>query len=135
MAFMKWLMIREGCMVEQNPIVWWELATHDCEVSASFFKKVFGWDVVYDERVEYYRVMTGSQASRFAGGTIFTLRRARLPFLTLYIKVEDVHEKRRLVEESGGFIVEEPFEIVGGSFICLFNEPSGVTFAMIQPAK
>ena len=28
-----------------NPIVWWELATHDQEKSAKFFQDVFGWDL------------------------------------------------------------------------------------------
>ena len=37
-----------------------------------------------------------------------------------------------MVQENGGFIVIEPFDIGDGERICLFNEPSGVTFAMIQ---
>jgi predicted enzyme related to lactoylglutathione lyase len=36
------------------------------------------------------------------------------------------------VKENGGFIVEEPFEISPGTKICLFNEPSGVTLAMLE---
>ena len=59
---------------------------------------------------------------------------AKLPFLTIYIKVEDIDEKAELVKDHGGFIVEKPFDIGGGYRICLFNEPSGVTLAMIQPA-
>jgi predicted enzyme related to lactoylglutathione lyase len=61
------------------------------------------------------------------------MRKAKLPFLTLYIKVEDIFTMANRVEESGGHIVEAPFDIGGGSYICLFNEPSGVTLAMIQP--
>ena len=64
-------------------------------------------------------------------GLVFTLRRAKLPFLTLYISVDDLDAKRRQVEEHGGAIVIEPTDI-GGERICLFNEPSGVTFAMIE---
>jgi len=62
------------------------------------------------------------------------LKRAKLPFLTLYIQVEDIEEKAKLVEEAGGWIVEPPNELPSRTKICLFNEPSGVTFAMIQPA-
>jgi len=57
-----------------------------------------------------------------------------LPFLTLYIQVADIEEKANLIEEAGGWIVEPPNELSGRTKICLFNEPSGVTFAMIQPA-
>ena len=53
-----------------NPIVWWELASHDAEKTADFLKKV-----------------------------------------------------------------KLSFEIPGGSRICLFNEPSGVTLAMLEKKK
>ncbi|MCP4425936.1 MAG: VOC family protein, partial [Chloroflexi bacterium] len=46
----------------------------------------------------------------------------------------DIEAKAQLVEEAGGYIVEAPFEIQSGTKICLFNEPSGVTFAMLQSA-
>ena len=58
--------------------------------------------------------------------------KARLPFVALYIQVDDIDEKAKTIEENGGFIVEAPFDTSSGSRICLFNEPSGVTFAMIQ---
>jgi len=48
------------------------------------------------------------------------------------IGVEDIHAMAKKVTEHGGFIVDPPFDTGGGEWICLFNEPSGVTFAMIQ---
>jgi len=68
-------------------------------------------------------------------GGIFTLRRAKLPFVSLYLQVEKIEEKAKLIEEKGGLVIEAPHETPGGSKICLFNEPSGVTFAMIEPGK
>ena len=56
-------------------------------------------------------------------------------FLTVYIKVKDIEAKVKLIEQEGGFIVIESFELPTGSKICLFNEPSGVTFAMIESPK
>jgi uncharacterized protein len=119
----------------QNPIVWWELASHDAAKSIAFFCEVFGWALEFDESAGFYVYSADSHdQSAFAGGGIFTLRRARLPFVALYIAVEDIEAKARQVVEAGGFIVEAPFEIDSGSKICLFNEPSGVTFAMLQRA-
>jgi hypothetical protein len=66
------------------------------------------------------------------GGAIFTLRRAPLPFVALYICVEDIHEKAKLIRENGGLIVDPPAELVPNEWLCLFNEPWGVTFGMIQ---
>jgi predicted enzyme related to lactoylglutathione lyase len=92
---------------------------------------VFGWDVFLDEQLGFYRVRPPS-GSNPAQGFVFTLRRAKLPFVAVYIAVDDIHAKARAVVEHGGNIVQGPEEPVPGSLVCLFNEPSGVCFAMIQ---
>jgi predicted enzyme related to lactoylglutathione lyase len=117
-----------------NPIYWWELASHDAESTVGFLKEVFGWDIRFDEDAGFYTVPADRSHSDLHGGGIFTLRKAKLPFFTMYIRVEDIFAKAKQVEEAGGYIVEAPFDIGSGSHICLFNEPSGVTLAMIQPA-
>jgi len=116
-----------------NPICWWELASHDAKKTVGFLNSVFEWNLVFDERLGFF-VMPAADGDKqvFSGGGVFTLGKAKLPFIALYIRVEDIEAKARLIEESGGFIVEAPHEIQSGTKICLFNEPSGVTFAMIQ---
>jgi predicted enzyme related to lactoylglutathione lyase len=113
-----------------NPIIWWELATHDQKKSVRFFEKVFGWEFGLDEESGFHKIRDGNFMMQ--GGGVFTLRRAKLPFLTLYIQVDDIEAKAKLIQEHGGFIVDPPAELAPGQWICLFNEPSGVTFAMIQ---
>ncbi len=117
--------------MKDNPVVLWELASHDDKRSAEFFRVVFGWEVEFDERVGFYRVRppAGAHPER---GIIFTLKRAKLPFVAVYIQVQDVRAMRDRVVAHGGHIVLEPEEPVPGSWVCLFNEPSGVTFAMLE---
>jgi predicted enzyme related to lactoylglutathione lyase len=120
--------------LQANPVVWWELASHDAERSVAFFREVFGWTIEYDAKAGFFRIPAPADSGGIGGG-IFTLRKARLPFLTLYIQVEDIDRKAAHVAEAGGLVVEPPLDIGGGSRICLFNEPSGVTFAMIQQGE
>ncbi len=49
--------------------------------------------------------------------------------------MDDIEEKARLVEEHGGLIRIPIQESPDGNRICLFNEPSGVTLAMIERRK
>ena len=119
--------------MSSNPIVWWELATHDAEKTVKFFRDVFDWQIDFDEKAGFFKMRHNPPT--VSGGGIFTLRRAKLPFVALYISVDDIQAMAKSVQEHGGFIVDPPFEIGGGEWICLFNEPSGVTFAMIQEAK
>jgi len=116
-----------------NPVVWWELASHDAEKTVAFLKIVFNWKLEFDEKLGFFVMPTDDgDKQAFGGGGVFTLGKAKLPFMALYIQVDDIEAKAKLVEEKGGYIVEAPFEIQSGTKICLFNEPFGVTFAMIQ---
>ncbi len=116
-----------------NPVVFWELASNDAEASVEFFEEIFGWKIQKMPNTILYDVSSRAEDRGIDGG-IFTLQKAKLPFLTVYILVDDIEEKARLIEQSGGFIVSPPHEISGGSWICLFNDPSGVTFAMLRRA-
>ena len=119
--------------MQKNPVCYWELASHDAEATVEFLKKVFDWQVEWDDRIGLYDVPAGNTSGSFAGGGVFTLRKAKLPFLTIYVRVHDIEAKAKLVVENGGHIVEPVQDIGNGTRICLFNEPSGVTLAMIEP--
>ncbi len=121
--------------MKANPIVWWELASHDAEKTADFLKKVFGWEIEYDETIKCFDFPIPKDSRNLSGGGVFTLRKAKLPFLTFYVQVENIDKKIKLIEQLGGYILEAPFEIPSGSRICLFNEPSGVTLAMLEKKK
>lgn len=116
-----------------NPIVYWEIASHDADETVQFLRDVFDWEPEWDQQVGLYEFPT-PEGDRMAGGGVFTLRKAKMPFLTLYIRVEDIEAKAAQVVAHGGFLIEPPFDIGGGTQICPFNEPSGVTLAMIQSA-
>ena len=117
------------------PIIFWELASHDAEKSVEFFKKAFGWKIEFDKETGIHYIPIPKEENKFTGGGIFTLTRAKLPFLTLYIEVDDIDSKVNEIERLGAFIVEPPNDITPRSRICLFNEPSGVTFALLQRKK
>ena len=121
--------------MKANPIVWWELASHDAEKTADFLKKVFGWEIEYDETIKCFYFPIPKDSRNLSGGGVFTLRKAKLPFLTFYVQVEDIDKKIKLIEQLGGYILEASFELPSGSRICLFNKPSGVTLAMLEKKK
>jgi predicted enzyme related to lactoylglutathione lyase len=116
-----------------NPVVFWELATHDGPRSVEFFSTVFGWEStpVPGAKTYFHTLDTGGAAGSIDGG-IFTLRKARPAFVAVYILVEDIEAKAEQVAAAGGLIVEAPTETLPGTWVCLFNDPSGVTFAMIE---
>lgn len=122
--------------MKKNPIIWWELATFDAEKSVKFFEEVFEWEFERDERFpNLFDTKIDKETPKMGGGGIFNLRKAKLPFVALYISVEDIEGMARKVEEHGGYIIEHPNEVAKNTWICLFNDPSGVTFAMHERKK
>ena len=112
----------------KNPVVFWELASNDAEESVRFFREVFEWEFSKEGLIHF---VDPGEPRRVPGG-VFTLRRARLPFMCIYIEVEDVDEMAVRVVEHGGSIRDPPAYMPNGAYLCLFNDPSGVTHAMIQ---
>jgi predicted enzyme related to lactoylglutathione lyase len=124
----------KGGVMGNSPIGFWELASNDADKSVEFFRTVFGWKIDFNEDLGFYHAPIDPSENIFGGGYIFTLKDAQMPFLTLYIVVEDLDAMVERVEEHGGYIVDPP-RMIGKSYLCLFNEPSGVTFAMIEARK
>ena len=115
----------------KNPVVFWELACHDADKSSDFFRNVFEWDIQMIPDTIIHGCKTSTEDKGIDGG-IFTLQNAKLPFVAIYISVTEIEKKAELVRANGGLVHEEPHEIFPGTWICLFNDPSGVTFAMLE---
>jgi len=121
--------------MQQNPVMFWELASVDMEHSIQFLRDVFAWKFNSNERLGFdIRLDLTPEKSATAGG-IFTLKRAKLPFVPFYLQVDDIEAKAKRVEEYCGLAIETPHETPCGSRICVFNESSGVTFAIVEHKK
>ncbi len=126
--------VTEAVKSTENPVVFWELGSHDAQRSITFLESVFDWEFNAPEGSALYVARTANDDGGINGG-VFTLQQAKLPFLTIYIMVDDIEGKAKLIKKGGGKIIEPPHEIASGSWICLFNDPSGATFAMLQQKR
>ena len=121
--------------MQKNPVRWWEIASRDARALADFFKGALDWDAHYDENTCIYEMPVEDTSNGFVGGGFFTMKKeSKLePHLTFYIEVDNVDSKAKEIEELGGSIVLEPFDVPGiGCRICLFKEPQGQMLAIIQ---
>jgi predicted enzyme related to lactoylglutathione lyase len=118
--------------MNKNPVSFWQAFSNDKETSMNFFKVVFGWDFNYNEETGIYHISAEDFPGFFQGGFISKNDVDDLPFLTVYIRVDDVDRKVKLVVENGGEIIKPPFTLANGNRICIFKDPTGVIFGMIQ---
>ena len=91
-----------------NPIVWWELASHDQEKSVKFFQDVFDWDLNLN-KAGFYTIK--HDPPQITGGGIFTLKRAKLPFVSLYIQVDDIQKMAKRLKSTAAWSKIRPSKL------------------------
>ncbi len=104
-----------------NNLCHWEIPATDLRKSAEFYAKLFGWRM-QESGKDYvmFEVADG------LGGGIFKVKKMPDPCIDVYIKVKDIPETLKMVEELGGKIEKPKTEIGGGyGYYAYFRDPCG----------
>lgn len=101
-------------------VVHWEVAGEDLEALDLFYRELFGWQTTARDD-EYHLVETGDGI----GGGLMRCRNGVPPYVTFYVRVQDLEKSLRRVEELGGrrLVPPTPVGDVGG--MALFRDPAG----------
>jgi len=112
-----------------NPVVHFEIAGKDGDKIKKFYSDLFGWEVNSENPMNYGMVDT--KAGGINGG-IFKAPED-VPFLTFYVRVDNIQEALDKAEKLGGKTVVPPQDIPGigssafmkdidGNIVGLFRE-------------
>jgi predicted enzyme related to lactoylglutathione lyase len=112
---------------------WLDLGSPDITTSAGFYGSVFGW--------------TFESAGPDAGGYGFFQMDGRtvaavgpltedgaIPAWTTYFRTPDADATAKSVEQAGGSVRAEPFDVFDAGRMAPLTDPDGVEFAIWQPA-
>ena len=102
------------------PVVHFEIGTKELSSSSRFYQSLFEWDVAGDER-GYGVVETGSDVG-IGGGLLQTPEHVP-PYVTIYVRVDDLDKYLIRVEELGGKKVMAPMPIEGVGSFAMFADP------------
>ncbi len=104
-----------------NNLVHWEIPATDLKKSADFYARLFGWRM--EESGSNYIMF---EVEGGIGGGIFRVEKMPEPCIDVYIKVADIPETLKRVEELGGRIEKPKTEIGGGfGYYAFFRDPCG----------
>jgi uncharacterized protein len=111
-------------------VSWHELLAADWEQAFAFYGELFGWqkaDADIDPMGTYQLFSTAGQTI----GCMFTKpAMVASPFWLFYFNVSDIDAAAARVKAGGGYILEGPFEVPGGSWIARCTDPQGAMFAL-----
>ncbi len=102
-------------------LVHWEIPATDIARSREFYSRLFGWKMT-ESGPDY--VMFDVEDG--IGGGIFRVPAMPEPCIDVYIRVADIPETLRRVEELGGKVEKPKTEIGGGyGYYAFFRDPCG----------
>lgn len=124
-------------MAEHGHFYWNELMTRDVERAKTFFGKTVGW--TFEEmRIEGNPPYTVIRDGEKTVGGIFDINGERFEGVPenwmSYIAVDDVDKRVEMAKQTGGTVMQEPFDVRGIGRIAIVADPGGAVLGWMTPA-
>jgi uncharacterized protein len=125
-----------------NPVVHFEMPAEDRKRMADFYTKVFGWktEQLGEDMGNYVLATTTDSDEKgpkkpgaINGGFFQKTDDKPAQYPSVVIAVDDIKEHIKTVEESGGKVLGEPWDIPGIGLYVSFFDTEGNRVGMIQP--
>jgi uncharacterized protein len=113
---------------------WLDVAGPDTDASAAFYRGVFDWDFQ----------SAGPDAGGYGffqkdGKTVAALgpltEEGASPSWTVYFRTSDADATARAVEQGGGTVRSEAFDVMDAGRMACFTDPQGAQFSVWQPGS
>jgi predicted enzyme related to lactoylglutathione lyase len=127
-----------------NPVIHFEMPAEDKKRMASFYTRAFGWQTqqMGPEMGEYVVVTTtesdekGPKKPGAINGGFFQKTDDRpSQYPSVVIRVDDIKEHMKKVQEAGGKVLGEPMEIPTVGWYVSFLDTEGNRVSMLQPPR
>jgi predicted enzyme related to lactoylglutathione lyase len=111
-----------------HPIVHWEIGGHDVAALREFYAKAFGWTVTEDG--SNYSMVQPTAGG--LGGGIMQVPEGTPPYVTVYVRCDDLDAKLAEIGQLGGTVVVAPTAIDENMSFALFADPEGAVVGLLR---
>ena len=128
-----------------DPVVHFEMPAEDRKRMADFYTRVFGWktqmlgsemgDYVLAKTTESDETGRPKKPGVINGGFFPKSNDKPAQYPSVVIAVEDIKEHMKNVEEAGGKVLGEPWNIPGVGLYVAFIDTEGNRVSMLQPLR
>jgi len=113
--------------------MYWQILSKQPAKLAEFYESIFGWNVWPPDALGSRVVETGS-AEGISGG-IWQIPREGHSMAQLFIRVLNVGEYVRKVEEGGGKMIFPPQLLPSGDEVSILMDPERIPFGIFRSGK
>lgn len=117
---------------------WNELLTDDVDKAKAFYGATLGWsfsEMPMAGGGTYYVAMLGDEAVAGLFDKTDVVPPSVPPHWFSYINVDDLPKRLKLLEEAGGRILREPFEVEGVGSFAIVADATGAPFGLMCAAE
>jgi uncharacterized protein len=115
---------------EPRSVYRWQLVSATPDVSAGFFRELFGWSISQDNALGYREVKT---AEGGIDGGIWPAPQADRPFVQLFVSVPDVDDCLATATRLGATVIVPKSTLPDGDIMAVMLDPSGLPIAVCTP--
>lgn len=129
--------------MRMNPVVHFEMPAEDKKRMTNFYARAFGWQTkqLGPEMGEYVVVTTTESDEKgpkkpgaINGGFFQKTDDKPSQYPSIVIAVDDIKEHMKKIEEAGGKVLGEPWDIPGIGLYVSFFDTEGNRASIIQPS-
>jgi predicted enzyme related to lactoylglutathione lyase len=111
----------------------WQILAKDPDKVAAFYSKLFAWDIVTNNALNYRMVDTRSE--RGINGGIWPVPPEGHSMVSLYVEVHDVGAFAARATELGGKVVVPPRKLPDGDEMAVIVDLEGIPVGLFKPAE
>jgi predicted enzyme related to lactoylglutathione lyase len=118
---------------------WPELGTTDQKAGATFYQRLFGWDV-NEQPIGPTETYTMFMLRGLEVAAAYTLRpeerqQGAPPHWNAYVSVKSADDTAKRAQELGGNVLAPPFDVMDAGRMAVLQDPTGAVFSVWQPAR
>jgi uncharacterized protein len=115
-----------------NPIVRWQIVTPDPAEAASFYQKVFDWELSAANSMGYRELRTGSTNSAPVDGGVWPSPPNQPGFVQLFIEVADIDRCIAKATKHGAKTIVPKSVLPDGDTMAVLLDPTGISFGICR---
>ena len=116
---------------------WAELATTNLESAKRFYSGLFGWSVndipMGDGTLYSMMQIAGKEVAALAELDSARRQQGILPHWFCYVSVESADRVASMVDDLGGGVVVQPFDVFDSGRMSVISDPAGALFGLWEP--
>jgi predicted enzyme related to lactoylglutathione lyase len=108
-------------------LVHWEIEARDPQRQRAFYGELFNWTIADGPIMPIPPGLGGPEP-----GPAGHIRQSDRSGVTLYVQVRDLRGSMAKVDELGGTVMSEPFDIPDGPTLAFVSDPEGNPLVLVQ---